>query len=102
MPGQSLRSKSILVQKIKKGEDYIYICYKCTDIISIENMSEECNMSKFMEDYCLHCKVASFVFGDVVTNDVTLDPAKDHIHVANQEPIMVAIVYPKKTLNKPP
>ena len=23
MPGQSLRSKSILVQKVKKGEDYI-------------------------------------------------------------------------------
>ena len=94
--------KLLITEKIENEKnEHIYVCHKCKDSATIDNMME-INIDEMKEKECIHAKLSEILFGNAKSKKKPVKESINAIDVLKDKKETIALVVPAKMHNKAP
>ena len=94
--------KMLITEKIEnKKNEHIYVCHKCTDSTTMNNMMK-IDITEMKEKECIHAKLSEILFGNAKNKKDPVEESINAIDVLKDTKETIALVVPAKKHKKAP
>ena len=94
-------SSLVLCKKVIKDQSQGYICFKCSDMTTFNNLGYIQSLEDMKQDYCEHAKLCTVLFDEEMVED-DISPESNEVKILQRSPEFVTLIYPAKALDKLP
>ena len=101
IPEKNVKAYVLLMYFLRNGVFY-FLCHKCSDVHLIGHLSKDTDVSEIEHSYCIHAQAAKVIWTDDDLDEKIETCKEGQIHILQEKPIIVTIVYPPTDTHKLP